>query len=202
MSKPKTCLNAISASLVFFAPLPATFAEHNHLSGPITWIQHKSTGRPVVVERSGFCTPTYPDCLKGRGILLSSFAARPSAEVFQVVDAPAPNAIQIRLILPDSPKQFCLDVAGFRTDAGAPVILWECHTGTNQQWRIEEYYKGPNEGIRRLVGVGSDKCLDVRNPSGGIFFPPPDNASIQIWHCFPDRESVWWRHNQDFTFKF
>lgn len=30
----------------------------------------------------------------------------------------------------------CLDITGGRADDGTPVILWDCHGGGNQRWRI------------------------------------------------------------------
>ncbi|MEV4080427.1 RICIN domain-containing protein [Nonomuraea fuscirosea] len=97
-----------------------------------------------------------------------------------------------------------LDVEGFRTDPGAPVIVWPCHGGSNQQWRVSEYYKGPNKGIRRIEAVGSGKCLDLRNPTFSIFYYPlpPHLTPMQIWDCFPDQGTVWWSKNQSWLFAF
>jgi hypothetical protein len=30
----------------------------------------------------------------------------------------------------------CLDVAGGNSDDGTEVLLWDCHGGDNQRWRI------------------------------------------------------------------
>ena len=52
----------------------------------------------------------------------------------------------------------CLDVAGAKTDNGAPVILWSCHDGSNQQW------SWTGEGELRIYN--GSKCLDAWGGAG------------------------------------
>ncbi|WP_243437982.1 RICIN domain-containing protein [Streptomyces sp. FH025] len=47
----------------------------------------------------------------------------------------------------------CLEVADWRTDAGAPVRQWTCHGGANQQWTANSN--------RLLINKNSGMCLDV-----------------------------------------
>ncbi|TDB74743.1 family 43 glycosylhydrolase [Micromonospora sp. KC723] len=65
----------------------------------------------------------------------------------------------------------CLDVANGSTADGADVMQWGCHSGTNQQWRIEDL----GNDTSRLVNVGSGKVLDV-NACGTA-----DGTNIQQW---------------------
>ncbi|MET8000044.1 RICIN domain-containing protein [Nonomuraea glycinis] len=205
MPNPKTYLNAISAAFLFFVGLPPTFAGHNHQPGPRTSITAKWMGWPLVVRWTRTCSEQKPVCLNGE-LLLSNPAIGPGAQSFFFDHIPGSNKHQIKIFTGD-PRlngKLCLDVQGFRTDSGAPVIVWPCHGGSNQQWQIETYYKGPNKGITRLVGVGSGKCLDLRNPNVSLFFfpLPPHLTPIQIWDCFPDQEAVWWSKNQSWVFGF
>ncbi|HET8707471.1 MAG TPA: ricin-type beta-trefoil lectin domain protein [Pseudomonadales bacterium] len=46
----------------------------------------------------------------------------------------------------------CMDLAGANTAKGTAVQLWDCHGGTNQQWRLTDF------GL--LIGMGN-KCIDL-----------------------------------------
>lgn len=193
MSGRKLALYAIGASYLFFAGLPPASADSSHQKGPPTWITNKWRGWPIHVDEPRGCAYNLedPNCVLRSPIRLS----RSNYDSF-FVDG--------RLIKwYDVKGRYCLDVEGGRTDRGAPVILWGCHGGPNQQWQIESYYKGPNEGITILVNVGSGKCLDVRNPAAGnAAILPPDGAALQIWDCFPGKSYVHWRINQSWELKF
>ncbi|UAC02182.1 RICIN domain-containing protein [Dactylosporangium vinaceum] len=62
----------------------------------------------------------------------------------------------------------CLDAYGAATANGTQVIIWDCHTGTNQSWTRTA------AGELRLYGT---KCLDV-NANGTA-----NGTKIQIWDC-------------------
>jgi hypothetical protein len=50
---------------------------------------------------------------------------------------------------------FCLDVFFDRRDNGAPVLLYDCHAGGNQQWRIAaDGWRNPQSG-RCLTAVAA-----------------------------------------------
>lgn len=67
----------------------------------------------------------------------------------------------------------CLDVGGWRTDNGAPIVQWDCHGGNNQRFRILD----AGEGYWMLQNVHSGKCLDVREASTAY------GAIIHQWDC-------------------
>ena len=75
----------------------------------------------------------------------------------------------------------CLDVSGESLDDGASIIQWPCHSGDNQQWRLE----GVADGYSRIVARHSGKCLDV---SGGSL---DDGASIIQWPCHGGDNQQW-----------
>ena len=54
---------------------------------------------------------------------------------------------------------FCLDVFFDRRDNGAPVMLYDCHGGGNQQWRIATNgWRNPQSG-RCLTGVAAGLAI-------------------------------------------
>lgn len=198
MSKPKTYLNAISASLLIFAGIPPTFADSDHRRGPATWITNRWNSWPIMVDEPRGCAYNVedPSCVLGSPIRLS----RSNYDSFVFEPAPGGAAYLIKWFAVNN--KFCLDVANGATGRGTPVILWGCHGGPNQQWRVEQFYKGPNEGIKRLVSVSSGRCLDVQNPAAAKrAVLPPDNAPLQIWDCFPNKSYVHWRINQSWLFR-
>ena len=83
-----------------------------------------------------------------------------------------------RLVARHSGK--CLDVSGESTEDGASVIQWQCHSGANQQWRVEAVTGG-----HRLVARHSGKCLDVTGWS------LDDGASIIQWQCHGGANQTW-----------
>ncbi|GAA1400783.1 hypothetical protein GCM10009639_42310 [Kitasatospora putterlickiae] len=74
----------------------------------------------------------------------------------------------------------CLEVADWRTDDGAPVRIWTCHGGANQQWI--------RTGYQEFVNVHSGKCLDVPNysttPGTGIVQWTCNRGLNQAWSTF------------------
>jgi hypothetical protein len=65
------------------------------------------------------------------------------------VFAPNNNRIASRL------NSFCLDVYGFDSSNGAPVVMWPCHTASNQLWTLNPF--------TGLVSprFNQKKCLDA-----------------------------------------
>jgi WD40 repeat protein len=70
----------------------------------------------------------------------------------------------------------CLDVKAANPDNGTPIILWTCHGGDNQQWKIT-----PAGEIRGLA----NKCLDVSGANSA------DGASITLWTCHGGDNQQW-----------
>jgi hypothetical protein len=75
----------------------------------------------------------------------------------------------------------CLDVSGESLDDGAPIIQWQCHSGDNQQWRLE----AAAEGYSRIVSRHSGKCLNVSDES------LDDGASIIQDQCHGGDNQQW-----------
>ncbi|WEO94756.1 endo-1,4-beta-xylanase [Streptomyces sp. FXJ1.172] len=73
----------------------------------------------------------------------------------------------------------CLDVPGSSTTDGTQVQLWDCHSGTNQQWTYTD------AGELRVYG---NKCLDAAGTGNG--------AKVQIYSCWGG-DNQKWRLNSD-----
>jgi len=93
----------------------------------------------------------------------------------------------------------CLDVTGFSTQDGAPIILWDCHGGPNQLWQLGIMTApGPCGGFGcadlgiTIRAVHSGKCLDAANPS--FPNPPLQGAPLQQWSCARNAGDSWWRN--------
>jgi hypothetical protein len=69
----------------------------------------------------------------------------------------------------------CVDVSGWGTGNGTPLVLWDCHGGTNQKW-----------GVRTdLHFNGTNKCLDVTGWSTA------NGALTQTWDCHGGDNQKW-----------
>ncbi|MEU4052610.1 endo-1,4-beta-xylanase [Streptomyces olivaceus] len=68
----------------------------------------------------------------------------------------------------------CLDVPGTSTTDGTQLQLWDCHSGTNQQWTYTE------AGEFRVYG---DKCLDAGGTGNG--------TRVQIYSCWGGDNQKW-----------
>ncbi|MDG5805241.1 endo-1,4-beta-xylanase [Streptomyces ossamyceticus] len=75
----------------------------------------------------------------------------------------------------------CLDVPGASTTDGTQVHLWDCHSGTNQQWTYTA------AGELRVYG---NKCLDAAGTGNG--------TKVQIYGCWGG-DNQKWRVNSDGT---
>ncbi|WP_370664832.1 endo-1,4-beta-xylanase [Streptomyces sp. IBSBF 2507] len=73
----------------------------------------------------------------------------------------------------------CLDVPDASTSDGTQLQLWDCHSGTNQQWSYTA------AGELRVYG---DKCLDAAGSGNG--------TKVQIYGCWGG-DNQKWRLNSD-----
>ncbi|MEV0014479.1 endo-1,4-beta-xylanase [Streptomyces tendae] len=73
----------------------------------------------------------------------------------------------------------CLDVPDASTSDGTQLQLWDCHSGTNQQWAYTA------AGELRVYG---DKCLDAAGSGNG--------TKVQIYGCWGG-DNQKWRLNSD-----
>ena len=69
----------------------------------------------------------------------------------------------------------CLDVTQSNAADGTPIIIWPCHGGKNQQWKLED---------GQIVGL-AEKCLDVAQGDTA------DGAKIILWRCHGGRNQRW-----------
>ncbi|MFD7974534.1 endo-1,4-beta-xylanase [Streptomyces sp. NPDC059071] len=88
---------------------------------------------------------------------------------------PSPGSGQIKGVASGR----CLDVPGAGTTDGTQVQLWDCHSGTNQQWTYTA------AGELRVYG---SKCLDAAGTGNG--------AKVQIYSCWGG-DNQKWRLNSD-----
>ncbi|WP_433453161.1 endo-1,4-beta-xylanase [Streptomyces sp. CA-142005] len=75
----------------------------------------------------------------------------------------------------------CLDVPNASTTDGTQLQLWDCHSGTNQQWTYTD------AGELRVYG---NKCLDAAGTGNG--------SKVQIYSCWGG-DNQKWRLNSDGT---
>ncbi|MEU4981829.1 endo-1,4-beta-xylanase [Streptomyces sp. NPDC021969] len=68
----------------------------------------------------------------------------------------------------------CLDVPDASTTDGTQLQLWDCHSGTNQQWTYTD------AGELRVYG---DKCLDAAGTGNG--------TKVQIYGCWGGDNQKW-----------
>ncbi|MFH8439784.1 endo-1,4-beta-xylanase [Streptomyces sp. NPDC018026] len=68
----------------------------------------------------------------------------------------------------------CLDVPDASTSDGTQLQLWDCHSGTNQQWTYTD------AGELRVYG---DKCLDAAGTGNG--------TKVQIYSCWGGDNQKW-----------
>ncbi|MFJ6913478.1 endo-1,4-beta-xylanase [Streptomyces sp. NPDC101133] len=73
----------------------------------------------------------------------------------------------------------CLDVPNASTADGTQLQLWDCHSGSNQQWAATD------AGELRVYG---DKCLDAAGTGNG--------SKVQIYSCWGG-DNQKWRLNSD-----
>ncbi len=73
----------------------------------------------------------------------------------------------------------CLEVADWRTDAGAPVRQWDCHSGANQVWDFASGIPGA------FVNRNSGLCLEIADwrTDGG--------APARQWDCTRGMNQSW-----------
>jgi hypothetical protein len=81
----------------------------------------------------------------------------------------------------------CADVFGNSQDGGAPVILWDCRNGAqNQHWSpIVVGNTGSQYGTLMFSNRSSGKCLDVNANS------TDNGATVIQWNCHNGSNQQW-----------
>ncbi|MBI2393408.1 MAG: ricin-type beta-trefoil lectin domain protein, partial [Deltaproteobacteria bacterium] len=70
----------------------------------------------------------------------------------------------------------CLDANGTTPTDGALTILWSCHGGSNQRWRLDP--------VTSEIRGYSGKCLDVAGAGG-------EGASVILYGCHGGANQKW-----------
>lgn len=114
------------------------------------------------------------------------FVAEPPPPPPSPPPAPVLNP-QNNMIKTDLSGNRCLDVLDWRTDNGAPLIMWDCHGGTNQRWTYQ------NDAT--LKGTHSGKCIEMNdNYSQGFKYvsmqPCDGGNSRQKWVSNNNRQFI------------
>lgn len=94
---------------------------------------------------------------------------------------------QNNMIRTDLRNNRCLDVLDWRTDNGAPLIIWDCHGGNNQRWTYGS--------DKTLKGTHSQKCIEMNdNYSNGfkyVSMQPCNSANArQRWTSNNNRQFI------------
>ncbi len=76
----------------------------------------------------------------------------------------------------------CVDVNGASHSAGATTLLWDCHSGANQQWTFS------GNTISVYDGTAYRMCLDVNGGSTS------NGASVIVWPCHGGTNQQWTRN--------
>ncbi|WP_327673944.1 RICIN domain-containing protein [Kitasatospora sp. NBC_00458] len=105
----------------------------------------------------------------------SAVAAAALAVTVQSSPAHAADSAQFRITNLAVGK--CLEVADWRIDDGAPIRMWSCTSGNNQDW----YWTDRDE----LVNVRSGKCLDIPGLS------TDQGVQAVLWTCNGGRNQAW-----------
>lgn len=63
--------------------------------------------------------------------------------------------------------QYCLDLAGGRTENGTPIQLWECLGNANQEWIVQDF--------QIKSAVNTSKCIDAGDMMHG--------TNLKLWDC-------------------
>ncbi len=183
-------LKLLSATLLLFADVsPALANTLRH--GPSTYITNRYSGLMADFSIRPSCyIPDDATCPNGTPIVLG----RPGQRAIFSFHLVGGQGYEVRWF-----GDYCLDVAGFGTNNGAKVILWQCTGNTNQRWMPQIFEDGdPNAKI--LMGIHSGKCLDADNPAFTSGRVPGPGALLQVWDCVPDTEAGNLA-NQDWAFQ-
>ncbi|MDA1361358.1 ricin-type beta-trefoil lectin domain protein [Glycomyces luteolus] len=130
---------------------------------PVQWAAFDGGHQQGPVDGCTGCESGARSWVKGEvWRFISQFSSTPPAETDQVKNTGANR---------------CLDVSAQSQSNGATVQLWDCHTGSNQQWVY-------NTTSKRLSVYGG-KCLDAEGAGTS-----PGTRAI-IWDCHGGTNQQW-----------
>ncbi|WP_217144455.1 endo-1,4-beta-xylanase [Streptomyces sp. AC627_RSS907] len=116
----------------------------------------RSEQRPLLFNNDGSKKPAYTAVLNA---LNGGDSSQPPADTGQIKGVGSGR---------------CLDVPGTSTTDGTQLQLWDCHSGTNQQWTYT------TAGELRVYG---NKCLDAAGTGNG--------TKVQIYSCWGGDNQKW-----------
>ncbi|HET6146909.1 MAG TPA: RICIN domain-containing protein [Polyangia bacterium] len=102
---------------------------------------------------------------------------------------PAPDLTEMRQQISNFSEQLCLDIQNGNPGAGTPVWMWPCSGAGHgaQWWRY-------SRTDRTIVNPSSNRCLDVKLDSGGLFRPliaDCNDADSQRWSFDPTSNEIY-----------
>ena len=71
----------------------------------------------------------------------------------------------------------CLDVTGASQSAGTALQIWDCNSGANQKWRLDD--------SGSITGLQSGLCLDVSGAATA------NGAPVVLWTCNGQSNQKW-----------
>jgi hypothetical protein len=92
----------------------------------------------------------------------------------------AANGTQDTFVFVNAGDNRCLDVNGAAKDNGAQLLVWDCHGGPNQLWRLI-----PDGSGHRVVSLNSGRCMGI--DSGNT---APGTVARQ-WDCDGSTNQRW-----------
>ncbi|HSX09082.1 MAG TPA: ricin-type beta-trefoil lectin domain protein [Candidatus Saccharimonadales bacterium] len=79
----------------------------------------------------------------------------------------------------------CLDVNKNSTANNAAVNIFKCNGGKNQQWKLTSITSGAAKGGTELLGVQSNKCLDIKQALTA------NGTPLEIFTCNGGNNQAW-----------
>jgi poly(3-hydroxybutyrate) depolymerase len=129
---------------------------------PVQWAAFDGGHQQGPVDGCTGCESGARSWVKGEvWRFISQFSSTPPAETDQVRNSAANR---------------CLDVAAQSQSNGALTQLWDCHTGSNQQW---------SRTASKQLSVYGGKCLDAEE--GGT----APGTRVIIWDCHSGANQQW-----------
>jgi hypothetical protein len=121
-----------------------------------------STNRNVfIAQHSSKCIDANANSNDNGTIIQQYDCNGTSAQVWEVIDVRVKNQPTGYVTIRKAGTSKCLDVPGGSTDKGTGLILWSCHEGSNQQFKLHLHDNHKVSFINR----NSNMCLDVAGNS-------------------------------------
>jgi chitosanase len=121
------------------------------------------TSAPLVNKRSNTCLNVRGGAsTAGTAVDISTCTSGAANQKFSTTSG---NQIQVTI----GGVTRCLDANGSQTGNGTKIIIWSCHSGTNQQWT--------HNADNSIRGVASGRCIDINGSATN------NGNSAVLWDC-------------------